>query len=354
MTRLADPSRGVVGGVDTHKEAHVIAVIDEVGHILGTAEFATTLAGHKRALRWLRDHGEVLRVGIEGTGSYGSGLARYLSDQGVTIVEVDRPNRRVRRRRGKSDPVDAEAAARAALSGEAMGCPKAQSGKVEMIRALRVARRSAVKARTQAANQIHALVSTAPDGLRAELRRLPTKALVERASRFRVAGLSTPAEATKLALAELARRHIALTSEIERLECHLKTLVADVAPSLVAHYGISTDTAGALLVAAGDNPQRLGSDRAFAALCGVSPVECSSGQLQRHRVNRGGNREANSALWRIVLVRMAGDPRTREYVDKKRREGRSTKEAIRCLKRYVAREVYCELMRVPELTTLHQ
>jgi len=348
MTRVAD--RMVVGGVDTHKEIHVAAAVDGTGRILGTKEFPTTSAGHKAMLRWWARKGRLLRVGVEGTGAWGAGLARFLAAQGVDVVEVDRPNRQVRRRRGKSDPVDAEAAARAALSGEASGAPKARNGNVEMIRALRVARRSAVKARAQAMNQMHALVVTAPDSVRESLRGLTAVRLVERCVRFRSGAIDTPEAAMKFALLELARRHRSLTLEIKRLDTELDRLVAATAPGLVARFGVSTDTAGALLVAAGDNPGRLRSEASFAALCGSSPVQCSSGQLQRHRLNRGGDRAANQALWRVVMVRLAHDPRTRHYVEMKRKQGRSKKEAIRCLKRYVAREVFTELSRVPELT----
>jgi transposase len=348
MTRVAD--RVVVGGVDTHKEIHVAAAVDGTGRILGTKEFATTPAGHKAMLRWWARKGRLARVGVEGTGAYGAGLARFLAEEGVDIVEVDRPNRQLRRRRGKSDPVDAEAAARAALSGEASGAPKARNGNVEMIRALRVARRSAIKARAQATNQMHALVATAPDSVREPLRGLSSIRLVERCARFRPGDVDTPEAAIKLALLELARRHQSLTQEIKRLDGHLDRLVAATSPGLVARFGVSTDTAGALLVAAGDNPGRLRSESSFAALCGVSPVQCSSGQLQRHRLNRGGDRAANQALWRIVMVRLAHDPRTRHYMEMKRKQGRSKKEVIRCLKRYVAREVFADLSRVPDLT----
>jgi transposase len=298
-------------------------------------------------LRWLGRHGDLERVGIEGTGAYGAGIARFLTAAGVEVVEVDRPNRQLRRRRGKSDPVDAEAAARAALNGEASGAPKDRTGNVEAIRALRVARRSALKARTQAANQLHALVLTAPDELRARLRTLPISELVVTAARFRPCG--DPAlTGTKTAMASIARRWQFLDNEIRTLDIQLTERVERTAPELMARNGVGTDTAGALLVAIGDNPHRLRSEASFAALCGVSPIDASSGQRQRHRLNRGGDRIANQAIWRIVLVRMAHDQRTRDYVTRRTTEGRTKKEIIRCLKRYVARELY------PDLLTLHQ
>jgi transposase len=281
---------------------------------------------------------------VEGTGSYGAALARHLGAAGHAVVEVDRPDRRTRRLQGKSDPVDAEAAARAVLAGTASGCPKAGDGRVEMIRSLRVARRSALKARTQATNQLLALVLTSPEELRASLRSMSLPRLVKVAARFRPGPLLDPAAATKLALRHLARRHAALSAEIAELDRALAQVVSEAAPGLLALPGVGTDVAGALLVAAGDNPERLSSEAAFARLCGVAPLPASSGKTNRHRLNRGGDRIANNALWRIVLVRMSSDPRTRNYVERRTKEGLSKKEIIRCLKRYVAREVYRRLV----------
>lgn len=344
MTSLTDGSRKVVGGIDTHRDLNVAAAIDELGRVVGTAEFETTIVGHRRLLRWLRGHGEIVRVGVEGTGAWGAGIARFLTAEGVEIVEVDRPNRQHRRRHGKSDPADAEAAARAALNGEATGTPKARTGQVEAIRALRVARRSAIKARTQAANQLHSLVVSAPDVLRGQLRGLPTTELAETAARFRPGAPTTALAATKTAMREIACRWVALGDEIGRLDGHLSELVTTVAPQLIARHGVGVDTAGALLVAAGDNPHRIHSERSFAALCGVSPIEASSGLHRRHRLNRGGDRAANNALWRITLVRMATCPRTKAYVQRRTSEGLSKREIIRCLKRYIARELHPDLL----------
>lgn len=347
MTSLTDRPAAVTGGVDTHKDVHVAAVVDGVGRILGTREFPTTTAGHRALLRWMRRHGEVVRIGVEGTGVYGAGLMRSLTVEGVEVVEVDRPNRQLRRRRGKSDPVDAEAAARAALNGEASGTPKARSGNVEAIRALRVARRSAIKAKTQAANQLYALVLTAPEPLRQQLRTLSLRQLITRTARFR-AGADPVTAGTKAAMTSIARRWQHLDQEIQALDVELRQLVTAAAPALVARHGVGIDTAGALLVAVGDNPHRLRSERSFAALCGVTPIDASSGQQRRHRLNRGGDRIANQALWRIAMVRMATEPRTRNYVTQSTTQGRSKKETIRCLKRYIARELY------PDLLILHQ
>lgn len=346
---MHDQDSEVTGGVDTHGEVHVAAAIDGTGRILGTQSFPATAPGYGALLRWLRGHGRVVRIGIEGTGSYGAGLARYLSGEGVAVVEVNRPDRQRRRRHGKSDTVDAEAAARAALNGDACGTPKAGGGPVESVRVLRLARRSAIKARTQAANQIHGLVVTAPDQLRSRLRDLSTGDCVALCARFRTGDAADPAEATKLALRSLARRHVELSAEIDALDDQIARLCADINPALLAAPGVGPEIAATLLVAAGDNPHRMSSEAAFAALCGASPVEASSGKVVRHRLNSGGDRQANNALWRIVLVRMSHDPRTKAYVSRRTQEGKSKKEIIRCLKRHVAREVFRLLTNPPAI-----
>jgi transposase len=273
------PGMRLTLGVDTHADQHVVAALDHHGRLIGTCIILSTPAGYATLLAWADAHGAVERVGIEGTGSYGAGLARWLRARGLVVVEVDRPNRRTRRRVGKSDTVDAETAARAAQAGTAAGQPKASDGQVEAIRALRIARRSAIKARTQAANQLHALVVTAPDPLRARLRSLGTAALVETATRFRVSACArTPEAATKVAPRSIARRYKSLVQEVATLDGQLDQLVREAAPTLVAIKGVGADTAGALLVAAGDNPERLQTEAAFARLCGVAPLPASSGK----------------------------------------------------------------------------
>ena len=342
---MHDHHRQVTGGVDTHGEVHVAAVIDATGRILATSPFAATPVGYRGLLRWLRRHGHVAAVGVEGTGSYGAGLARYLTSEGVTVAEVNRPDRQRRRRHGKSDTVDAEAAARAALNGDAAGTPRSGGGPVESVRVLRLARRSAVKARTQTANQIRDLIVTAPDQLRSRLRSLDTDQRVASCSRFRTGDVTDPGEATKLALRTLARRHQQLSAEIDELDAQLAALCAAINPALLAARGVGPEVAATLLVTAGDNPKRMGSEAAFAALCGASPVEASSGKVTRYRLNTGGDRQANNALWRIVLVRMASDARTQTYVARRTLEGKSKREIIRCLKRHVAREMFRLLTR---------
>jgi transposase len=348
MPRIADPAPAVTGGVDTHAEVNVAAVVDAVGRVLGTKEFPTTAGGDRAVLAWLRGHGRLVKVGVEGTGSYGAGLARYLAAGGVEVVEVIRPNRQARRQRGKSDAADAAAAALAALNGEASGRPKTHDGAAESIRMLRVARRGALKARTQAANQLRDLIVTAPGPLRERLAPLPTTERVALAARFRPGELTDPAEAAKAAMAIIARRHQTLTAEPGHLGARLEALVEQAGPpEFLAKQGVATQVASALLVTVGDNPTRLDSEAGFAALCGASPVDASSGKQRRHRLNRGGDRQANSALWRIVTIRMTHDPRTKAYVARRTAEGKTTKEIIRCLKRYVAREIYKVLIAHP-------
>lgn len=344
---MHDRRREVTGGVDTHGDRHVAAVVDGVGRILGTEAFPATPAGYRRLLSWMSGLGELVQVGVEGTGAYGAGLARHLRGEGVAVVEVNRPNRQARRRRGKSDTTDAEAAARAALNGEADATPKTADGPVEALRALRVARRSALKARTQAANQIRDLVVTSPEQLRAQLRQLGTTERVEVCARFRPGPASDPAEATKRSLRCLARRHQALGAELDELDHAIAALCARVNPALLAAPGVGPEVASALLVAAGDNPERMADEAGFAALCGSSPVEASSGKIVRHRLNRGGNREANQALWRIAMVRLTCDRRTQEYAARRRAEGKTQREILRCLKRYIAREVFRLLVDPP-------
>jgi transposase len=331
----------VVLGVDTHLEVHVAVALDGLGRRLGELAVPTTEKGYEGLLTWAEGFGHVGRAGVEGTSSYGAGLARHLKAAQIPVFEVERPKRRHLRRRGKSDSRDAEAAARAVLAGETAGVPKSGDGRVEMVRVLRTARRSAVKARTQAANQLRGVLVTAPEAMRHRLRGLSTKELVAAAARFRPGDDPQDVEeATRFALRSVARRYQYLSEEIAKLDAQLCRLVAETAPELTSLPGVGTDHAATLLVVAGDNPQRLGSEASFASLCGVSPVEASSGKVVRHRLNRGGNRDANRALHLICVVRMRVDERTRAYVVRRTAEGKSRKEIMRCLKRYVAREVY--------------
>jgi transposase len=328
---MSETVRHVTGGVDTHKDVHVAAVIDERGKSLNTSSFPACSAGYEKLRAWLVSFGTVGRVGVEGTGSYGAGLAGYLAAAGIEVVGVNRPNRQLRRRRGKSDTVDAEAAARSTQSGEASAVPKSGQGPVEGLRALRVARRSAIKARTQAGNQIRDLIVNLPDDLRQDLAPLALAQQVERCAEWRETGGVDPVAIARQAVGLLARRHQALNSEVTELDKAIATLCAAINPALLAAEGIGPEVASTLLVAAGDNPERMRSEASFAALCGVSPLEASSGRTVRHRLNRGGNRDANNALWRIVMVRIAHHhPATDSYIQRRRQEGKTDREILRC------------------------
>ena len=350
MSTMTETATRITGGVDTHRDVHVAAALDERGGLLDTQEFPTTAAGYHQLLVWLGSFGPVARVGVEGTGTYGAGLARHLLDHHVEVIEVDRPNRQRRRRAGKSDTTDAVSAARAALSGEASTTAKTRDGNVEKLRALRIARRSLRHDRVRAINQLRAMIVTAPPELREQLGGLTSIGVSQAVAKFRIADPTSDLGALKYAMRSLGRRAEAMRWEAKTLDKIMRTIIDDTAPTLIAQPGIGVDTAGALLVAAGDNPERLHSEAGFVRLCGAAPLEASSGMITRHRLSRAGNREANRALYTIVVNRMSHDPRTRGYAKRRRHEGKSNLEIIRALKRYVAREVYPLLGNTP-LTT---
>jgi transposase len=333
--------RRVTGGVDTHKDTHHAAVVLMNGRRLADREFPATAAGYCDLLDWMRSFGRLHAVGVEGTGSYGAALARHLTGGDIRVVEVNRPDRRQRRAKGKSDPLDAYAAADAVLAGRATAVPKAGDGIVESIRALHAVRGGAVKARTACINELQALMVTAPAELREELGGRKGATLAEACGRLQShSDLADPAQSTRAALRYLAQRYCALNHEITELDTHLEVLVKQARPDLLAVYGVGVETAAQLLSTCGDNPDRLYSEAAFASLCGVSPVPASSGKTKRHRLNRGGDRQANRALYTITITRMAHDADTRAYVERRTTDGLSKKEIIRCLKRYIARELY--------------
>jgi transposase len=343
MTASTDLVICVTAGADTHRDTHMIAALDQRGAERGVREFATDPTGHDDILDWLETFGTIVRIGVEGTGAYGAGLCRLMQRHDIDVVEVTRGDRQERRSHGKSDPVDAVAAARAARSGKAVAQPKSRTGSVEAIRALRLVGRSATRGRTGAINQMRAFVVTAPDEIREEFRGLTIRQLVTRAARLRPGDPTTATGATKFALRELARRIQTLDTQLARVNAILGPLVAATAPGLVARHGIGTDTAATLLLTAGDSPERLRSEASFAHLGGSAPIDASSGLIKRKRLNPRGDWIANEALWRIVMVRMSAEPRTRAYVTRRTLEGKSRREIMRCLKRYVAREVYRDL-----------
>ncbi len=293
---------------------------------------------------WLIDFGTLSRVGVEGTGAYGAGLARFLRTMDVAVIEVGRPNRQARRQHGKSDSIDAVEAARAALSGRATAVAKTADGNVEAIRVLLVAHRSGRDTRIKRLNQLRHLGFCDPDELRERFRGVAVDRLAETAAALRAnPDGDLVVYTTKLAMQTLGRRVVGIDADCSRLHGELAGLVKATAPSLLDLPGVGTHTAALLLVAAGDNADRITSEAAFAHLCGVAPIHASSGKTVRHRLNRGGNRQANHALWRIVFTRMGSDARTRAYVERRLGEGRSKPEIMRVLKRYVAREVYRHL-----------
>jgi transposase len=313
-------TRAITGGVDTHADVHVAAALDSVGGLLGVEEFPVSPAGYARLLGWLGGFGTVCLIGIEGTGSYGAGLARHVAAAGIRVVEVDRSDRQDRRRQGKSDPLDAVSAARA-------------DGRQAQRR----------RERTRTINQARALILTGPDDLRARFARHTPAALVAGIAPLRPRPGDVPGYAVRVALRELGRRAVFLDGQLERLDELIVPLVTARAPGLLALYGIGPNTAALLLIAAGDHPGRLRSEAAWAHLCAAAPIPASSGKVTRHRLNPGGDRQAHHALWRIVFTRMGSDAATRAYVERRTKEGKSKAEIIRCLKRYVARQVYPHL-----------
>ncbi len=333
----------IVLGVDTHKDVHVAAVLTVAGVLLGRAAFPTTSAGYRQLVAWARSLGTLRRAGVEGTGSYGAALTRHLRAEDIVVLEVNRPDRATRRRRGKTDAIDAEAAARAIISGQATTTPKSADGPVEMLRLFKLAKDSAIKARTQAINQLKAVLVNADAQLREELAPLSNPLLIAACARLDPNRSAGPAYAARYTLRLLAHRIQQLTTEIDELTTHITAAVEAKAPQLLEVTGVGPDSAAVLLVTAGDNPDRLTSEASFAALCGVSPLQASSGKTTRRRLNRGGDRQANAALYRITLSRLRWDQRSRAYLTKRTTEGKSRREVIRCLKRYIAREIHRHL-----------
>ncbi len=331
-------------GVDTHLDVHVAAVINQSGQLLGTQSVSTNTAGYLQLFQWASSFGALKRAGVEGTGTYGSGLCRFLCDKGITVLEVNRPDRSRRRLNGKSDPIDAENAARSVLSGISKAIPKQQSGACEAMRIISVARRSAVKAKTQAINQIRAMLVSAPQDVREKLWKVKASDCAKACAMARNLGDTVVLKALSAILKSLAKRWLALSEELKEYDRQLEALTQKHAQQLRSRFGVGPQTAAILLSVAGDNPSRLKSEAALASLCGANPLPVSSGKTIRHRLNRGGSRAANNALWTIAMVRMRSDPRTRVYVERRTNEGLSTKEIHRCLKRYIARELFPLIM----------
>jgi transposase len=335
-------ARSIVGGVDTHKDLHVAAVVDEFDRVLGSRCFATTRQGYKQMLTWMRSFGPLRRIGIEATGTYGAGLLRYMHNAGVEVLEVTTPDTHDRRKRGKNDDLDAQNAAHAAFAGKRTVTPKSRDGMIESLRVLKACRKTAVAARRVTLQMIHNTIVCAPDELREALRRMTRMQLIRALAAWRpdLTDYRNVISAYRIALKSLGRRYLELHDEIADLDAMIIAIVDELAPALVARNSIGHGSAAQLLLTAGENAERLRSEASFAALCGVSPVPASSGKTTRHRLNRGGDRAANSALHIIAVGRLRTDPRTKAYMAKRVAEGHSKLEAIRCLKRYIAREVF--------------
>ncbi len=332
----------ITGGVDTHLQFHVAAAVDANGGVLGVETFAVGRQHYEQLLGWLEKFGPIDKIGVEGTGSYGAGLSRYLHRAGVDVVEVDRPNRQVRHRQGKSGHIDAIAAARAALSGAATGLPKQRDGNVEAIRVLQIARRSAVEERIQILNQMRHICFCADDEIRDRYHALSPRMMIAEAANLRPRKNTDDIVryTTLMVLRELGQRARNLRQETVRHNAMLRPLIRQTAPELLSLHGVGIDTAAKLLVAAGDNAHRLHSEAAWAHMCGVAPVPASSGKTVRHRLNRGGNRQANAALYTVLLTRMRNHGPTQNYVKRRIAEGKTMGETGRMLRRYIAREIY--------------
>lgn len=346
MAELTEASL-VVGGVDTHKDLHVAAVVDYSDQVLGTQSFATTRQGYKLMLTWIRSFGDLQRIGVECTGSYGAGLLRYLQTAGVDVLEVTAPDKLDRRQRGKNDDFDAQSAAHAAFAERRTVTPRSRHGMVESLRVLKVCRKTAVQARRIALQIIQTTIVCAPDRQRDLLRNMTRMQLIRTLAAWRpdLTRYRDVEEAYRIALKSLARRYLELHDEIADLDDMIEVIVKDLAPELLDQTAIGLNSAAQLLLTAGDNPERLKSEASFAALCGVSPVPASSEKTVRHRLNRGGDRAANSAIHIIAIGRLRLDPRTQDYIAKRIAAGNSKMEAIRSLKRYIAREVFGIIMR---------
>lgn len=343
------PSAHVVVVVDTHKDIHVAAVLDPLNGTIGTLTIPTNAGGFAALESWAKAHGTIIAFGVEGTGSYGATLTSYLRRAGYQVVEAGRPDRRLRRMNGKSDTLDAENAARSVLAGFATATPKTADGVVEMIRLLKIAHDTAVTARTAAMITLKNVLVHVPDDLRATTRRMTAVTLARHLAALRPRGLDSVEDAQRHTLKSLARRWLALDVEAKELTEQIGTLVRSRAPQLLDRFGIGIDTAAEILIVVGDNPERIRSEAAFAKLAGIRPVPTGSGMTSgRHRINHGGHRQLNAAIYRTVIVRMRFHQPTLAYVERRTAEGRSKREIIRCLKRYVIREVYHDVKYRPE------
>lgn len=280
----------IVIGVDTHKHIHVAAVLDTIGGILSTLTIAADTQGYQQLLAWAQEHGKIISFGIEGTGSYGGALTSFLRRQGHKVVEVSRPDRRLRRLNGKSDTLDAENAARAVLAGFATATPKTMDGAVEMIRHLKIANDTAVKARATTMTTLKAMLVHAPETLKDQTRGKTQRSLARHCAALRPQSLTCPDDSIRHTVRSLAKRWLHLDEEIKELNAMIQELVMNKAPQLTDQFGIGVDTAAEILIVVGDNPERIKSEAAFAKLAGISPIPTGSGMTSgKHRINHGGH-----------------------------------------------------------------
>lgn len=346
---MTDVNRKVIVGVDTHADFHHAAVITALGEAVEDRRFDATPAGYDELVGWMGSHGEVVRVGVEGTGSYGAALTVRLRRAGIEVIDVIAPDKQERRLRGKTDRIDAYSAARAVLARRATTIPKTRNGQVEALRVLRTGRRLLIKQRTETMNQLKTYLVSAPEQLRARLAGLHGAKLARACQQLRSrAGDDIVTASTVQMLRSLGRRWLALTAEAGELQDRIAELVDDYAPELLAVHGVGPDVAATLLAVTGENADRLTSESALAHLAGTAPIPASSGKTHRHRLNRGGNRQGNAAFHRIVLVRMKTHPPTRDYLAKTLARGKTKRDAMRLLKRYVAREIFPILIAIQQ------
>jgi len=346
---LADQVAFVVG-VDTHAQTHALALVDAVSQrTTRTVTITANRRGYRQALRVACRHAPGRRCwALEGTGSYGNGLARFLTERGEQVLEIERPRRAGQPGRLKTDQLDAERAARQLLAGQA-GKPPRLDAVTQALRPLLVAREGAVRSRTAAWNELRALILTAPAELRERLQGLSQQRLLNACSRLRPGNDTSERAAIALALRSLAKRIQHLTLEANTLEQQLQQRTQTIAPQLLDKQGVGPISAATLLIA-WSHPGRLRNEAAFARLAGTAPIPANSGKTTRHRLDRGGDRQLNRALHTIILNRQRTDPTTRAYIQRRTSEGKTRREAVRCLKRYLARHLYRQLETMPTTT----
>lgn len=346
---MTENQNKVIIGVDTHKDFHHVALITALGEPIADRQFPTAADGYTELMEWVRSQGHVLHAGVEGTGSYGAGLAKRFTAAGILVIDVIAPDKQERRLRGKTDQIDAYSAARAVLSRRATTIPKSRNGQVEAVRVLHTVKNLIVKQSTETMNQLQGLIVSAPEPLRERLAGLGGKKLVMACIHLRAhTSDDVVTKHTKTALKVLGKKHRALQAEAEALRNEYTALIKDYAPELLEVYGVGPDVAATLLTVAGENVDRITNEASFAHLCGVAPIPASSGKTNRYRLNRGGNRQGNAALHRIVITRLKSHQETLVYTAKTLGRGKTKRDTIRLLKRYVIREIYPILIAIQE------